>query len=187
MSQPPGYPQGPPGPLNQGPGWAAGSGPPSGGPGAPGYGYPPGGTHRDSSPGPGWPAAPGSPSHAAGDSGVALIVMLQVAAPVLLVLGLSIPEKNTLGWSSYLAWAIFAVAVSVIPLLALPLAKSTGSAERAWQITVLATAGLIAYWVIVVLPGVTSNTGFLQTMGVGCGCAATWLLSQRHSQRQPRR
>ncbi len=109
--------------------------------------------------------------------------MLHIAAPLLLVLGLSIPENETVGWSAHLAWAIFAVVVSVIPVLALPLARSTGSAERAWQITVLATAGMIAYWVIVVLPGVTSNTGFLQTMGVGSGCAATWLLSQRQSPR----
>jgi hypothetical protein len=116
-----------------------------------------------------------------GGSGTALIVTFQLAAPLLLVLGLSLPENDIVGWSSYLAWAIFAVAVSAIPLLALPIARSTGSDQRAWPIIVLATAGLVAYWVIVVLPGVTSNTGFLQTAGVGCGCAATWLLSQRHA------
>lgn len=107
-------------------------------------------------------------------------MLLQLAAPLLLVLGLSLPENDTVGWSSYLAWAIFAVAVSTIPLLAMPIARSSGSAQRAWPIIVLATAGLVAYWVIVVLPGVTTNTGFLQTAGVGSGAAATWLLSQRH-------
>lgn len=183
MSQPPRYPQGPPGPFQQGQGWPAGSGPSPGGQGSPGYGYPPGPTHRAPATESGWPAAPGSPTHAARDSGIVLIVALQLAAPVLLILGLSIPENDAVGWSAHLAWAIFGVVVSAIPLLALPLARSIGSAARAWQITVLATAGVIAYWVIVVLPGVTSNTGFLQTMGVGCGCAATWLLSQRQSHR----
>lgn len=184
MSQPPGYPQGPPGPFNQGPGWVAGAGPPAGGPAGPGYGYPPPGGQQPAGSGHGRPAGSSAPpvgDRSDGEPGTALIVTLQLAAPLLILLGLTLPENDTVGWSSYLAWAIFALAVSLIPLVAMPLARSTGAAHRTWPIIVLATAGLVAYWVIVVLPGVTSNTGFLQTAGVGCGASATWLLSQRHA------
>lgn len=49
------------------------------------------------------------------------------------------------------------------------------NAEKLWTIAAIATAALIAYWVIIVLPGVSTNSAFVQTLGVGCAAIGIWL------------
>lgn len=127
------------------------------------------------------PAQPSSPKDVRTPSASwanlhALRLLAQVACPLLLLVGLSFDDgaaRN--GWHDYTAWAVFAAVCAVIQLA--PLAgRSLGlTAENAWFLAAVGTAGLVGYWVIIVLPGVSSNTGFAQTLAAGFAVIGLWL------------
>lgn len=139
---------------------------PPGGPGPQqGWGGPP----------PAWGGAPaGGGTPAIGTSGVVRVLL--ILSPVLVVAGLTIPQNGSLGWTEYTLWAVFALAASLAPLLTL---SSTRSPTQTATLAVAATGALVAYWVVIVLPGISSNGGFLQTIGVGCAVVAAWLRQGR--------
>lgn len=105
-----------------------------------------------------------------------LRVMAQVACPILLFVGLTFSEDNVQqGWAAYTAWAVFAMVCAVLQLAPL-VGRSLGlTAENAWFLAAVGTAGLVSYWVIIVLPGVSSNTGFAQTLAAGLAVIGLWL------------
>jgi hypothetical protein len=184
------------------PGWSgqpAGNGVPGGGPVPPGPGGPqpayqhgpqPGyqqgpqpGYQQGPQPGyqqgppPGWSGAPqwSGAAPAAQRSPDSLRRGALILAPILVVVGLTIPQSGSLGWVDYTLWAIFAAAMASVPLLTL---SPSVTPQRATLATI-ATGALVAYWVVIVLPGISSNGGFLQTLGVGCAVVAAWLRSGR--------
>jgi hypothetical protein len=107
-------------------------------------------------------------------------VLLQLLAPILVVVGLSVPENDTLGWTSYTAWACFGALAAILQAVAYPYGRSQGwPPRRTWTLAAVATGALVGYWVIVVLPGVTSNVGFAQTLGIACAVGACWLAPGR--------
>jgi hypothetical protein len=128
------------------------------------------------------PAGTAQPSDsAAGNAGSwanlhALRALAQVACPILLLVGLSFSEDGVQsGWEAYPAWAVFALVCAVIQLAPL-VGRSLGlTAENAWFLAAVGTAGLVGYWVIIVLPGVSSNTGFAQTLAAGFAAIGLWL------------
>lgn len=95
-----------------------------------------------------------------------------------MLLGLSWPESGDTGWSNYLLWAVFAAVASIGQLSSI--AKSaTSSPSQAWTAAALCTGALLVYWVLIVLPTITSNGGFLQTLGVGAAATSLWLTPRR--------
>ncbi len=139
--------------------------PPPGGPppGAPGVGFagtPPGGSLADR-------YTPDGLRRAA-----------QIACPILVLIGLSWPEGGETGWSRYLLWAVFA-AVAAIGQLSSITKSATSSPSQAWTVAALCTGALLVYWVLIVLPEITSNGGFLQTLGVGAAATSLWLTPRR--------
>ena len=99
-----------------------------------------------------------------------------MACPILLLIGLTFGEDGAQsGWEAYTAWAIFAAVCSVIQLAPL-VGRSLGlTPENAWFLAAVGTAGLVGYWVIIVLPGVSSNAGFAQTLAAGFAVIGLWL------------
>lgn len=133
--------------------------------------------------GTGW-AAPSaaeaiSPSHAARAKSLATLGVLrlaaQVACPLLLLVGLSVNEHGTDGWHAYTAWALFAVVCALLQLAPVAGKRLGLTDESSWSLGAVGTAGLVAYWVIIVLPGASSNTGFVQTLAVGLAVIGLWL------------
>lgn len=102
----------------------------------------------------------------------------QIACPILVVAGLSWPEDGEVGWTRYLLWALLAAIASVGQLSSITKSASS-SPSQAWTITAICTGALLLYWVLIVLPEVTSNGGFLQTLGVGAAAVALWLTPRR--------
>ncbi len=45
----------------------------------------------------------------------------------------------------------------------------------AWSVGAVGTAALVGYWVIIVLPGVSSNAGFMLTLATACAVIGCWL------------
>lgn len=177
---PPPQPQ-PNGPWN-GPASGPHPGAPYGGPlpgpnpGGPMSGLNPGGPMPGqgySGPTPGW-AAPPPPTPAASSDKVRLAA--QILCPVLVIVGLSIPQHGSVGWTDYTLWAVFAAVMALAQLITL---TSDRDPAQSSTIRMIATGGLVAYWVVIVLPSIASNAGFLQTLGVGCAVISAWLSSSR--------
>lgn len=106
----------------------------------------------------------------------ALRVLAQVACPILLLVGLTFGnDSSQTGWEAYTAWAIFAAVCAFIQLAPL-VGRSLGlTTENSWFLAAVGTAGLVGYWVIIVLPGVSSNSGFAQTLAAGFAVIGLWL------------
>jgi len=94
----------------------------------------------------------------------------------LTVTALAIEENESRGYEDWTAWAIFATVMAAVHLLPL---FSPLDEEKTWLVVALATAGLVLYWVAIVLPSVSSNTAFTQTMAVVLALAHCWLLPGR--------
>ncbi|MGI8533108.1 MAG: hypothetical protein ACR2KN_08895 [Geodermatophilaceae bacterium] len=168
----PGYPPGPH--LGSEPGYPPGPHPGSGPGPQPGYqgGYPHAGYLGG---GPGYP-----PPAPAASALPGRVVGLQALALLLVIAGLAIPENGVFGVTSYPAWAGFAVVAALVALLAYPYGRSRSwPTEQSWTLAAVGTGALLGYWVIVVLPAVTSNVNFAQTLGVACAAAALWLAPGR--------
>lgn len=101
-----------------------------------------------------------------------IIRIALILCPILVVAGLSVPQSGSVGWVDYTLWALFAAAASATPLVTL---SSNRDPAQAALVRTIATGALVAYWVVIVLPGIASNGGFLQTLGVGCAVVAAWL------------
>lgn len=180
----------------QGPGFAPqppppvppGMGRPGGAPVGPGYAPDPGrqqpAVPPPSGPPPGPPGVgfagpqPGGGSLADRYTPDGLRRAAQVACPILVLIGLSWPEGGETGWSRYLLWAVFA-AVAAIGQLSSITKSATSSPSQAWTVAALCTGALLVYWVLIVLPEITSNGGFLQTLGVGAAATSLWLTPRR--------
>lgn len=103
---------------------------------------------------------------------------MQILCPVLIVAGLSLPEGGSVAWLNYLLWALFAAAAALVQLITLSRSVATSPGQR-WSLAAVATAALVGYWVIIVLPGISANSAFLQTLGVGCAAVGLWLAPGR--------
>lgn len=96
----------------------------------------------------------------------------QVAAPLLVALGLSIPFDATCMWRVNTAWAIFAMVAALVQLATL--VNVGPSPQTGWTVGAAATACLVLFWVLIALPTVASNAGFCLTLGTFAavaGCA----------------
>lgn len=165
-------PAGPP------PGYQGPQGPPPPGGVPQGYGEPTVAFSR-----PGRPAASGAsqPGTEAGrkPAGSGAVLVLGIVAVAAVVLGLTINENGHNAWDSVNAWGVLAIAAAAATL-APGLGRGIGlGPQRAWQVAVCGAGALVLFWVLLVLPGVGSNTSLLTTIGVAAGVIAAWLAPGR--------
>jgi hypothetical protein len=101
---------------------------------------------------------------------------LAVLSLALLELGLALDFGVESYWSAVPLWSAFATLCVVVAVLAL--AAGLGSRVRpgaGWRIAAGGLVGLAVFWVLVVLPVVASDRGFLLTAAVGALGAALWV------------
>jgi hypothetical protein len=127
-------------------------------------------------PGAGTPPAPGRSKPATSRDGSALAaVALGALAVVLLQFGLLHDDAEL--WSRVTLWAVFATAASVLGLVALAVRALTGkpSAQVTTRLVAGAVLALAVFWLLVVLPIVASDPGFLVTAALLALGGALWL------------
>jgi hypothetical protein len=105
----------------------------------------------------------------------AVRVLAQLTCLALIITGLSVRDNGVRGWTDLTAWAIFAAAAAVVQTAPL-VGRGFGlDAATSWTVGAVATASLVAYWVIIVLPSVSTNAGFALTMGTAVAVIGSWL------------
>jgi hypothetical protein len=139
-------------------------------------------------PGPMWPqtleaeepARPGkrrrvrAPRDRAALIGLGLVVL----SVVLLELGLTLDFGNESYWSTVPLWSAFATVCAVLGFAAF--AGSVPGAARlasgpGWRIAAGGLVGLALFWLLVVLPVVASDRGFVLTMSLAALGGALWI------------
>jgi len=102
-------------------------------------------------------------------------VLAQLACLALIIVGLSVREDGIRGWTDLTAWAIFAAAAAVVQATPL-IGRGFGlDVATSWTVGAVATASLVAYWVLIVLPSVGTDAGFTLTMGTAAAVIGSWL------------
>ena len=107
---------------------------------------------------------------------------LAALAVVLLEVGLLLPFGTEALWSTVTLWAAFATLSALLSLLAFAAFYPAGNRLRSaaiWRIAAAGLVGLSVFWVLVVLPGVASDRGFVLTAALGCLGAALWIGPRR--------
>jgi hypothetical protein len=110
--------------------------------------------------------------------GALLGVGLAVLALVLLELGLALDFGDRSYWSAVPLWSAFATVCAALGVLAFVASFPSGSPLRSsamWRIAAGGLVGLAVFWLLVVLPVVASDRGFLLTAAVGALGGALWI------------
>jgi hypothetical protein len=103
---------------------------------------------------------------------------LAVLSLVLLELGLTLDFDDRSYWSALPLWSAFATLCGVLGVLAFAASLPSGSRIRsgaAWRIAAGGVAGIAVFWLLVVLPVVASDRGFLLTAALGALGFALWV------------
>lgn len=132
---------------------------------------------RWSAPQPQWHPASGPNATTPARSLAGLRSILQLAVPVLVIVALLLTEDGaeTNAFEDVTAWSIFAVVMALLQLAPLVGGALGLDKASAWSVGAVGTAGLVGYWVIIVLPGVSSNAGFMLTLATACAVIGCWL------------
>jgi hypothetical protein len=105
-------------------------------------------------------------------------LVLVVLSLVLLELGLTLDFGSESYWSTVPLWSAFATVCAVLGLgavaAALPLATRLASGTG-WRIAAGGLVGLAVFWLLVVLPVVDSDRGFVLTMSLAALGGAVWV------------
>jgi hypothetical protein len=113
-----------------------------------------------------------------------IVLGLVLASLVLLETGLALRFGGESFWSDIPLWSAFATACTVLGLAAaaalLPGGRRIG-AGTAWRVAAGGLVGLAVFWVLVVLPVVATDRGFLLTAALACLGGALWAGPARRS------
>jgi hypothetical protein len=105
-------------------------------------------------------------------------LLAALAWPVMAI-GLFVSETGTTVLGRMPAWSAFAlVCLMLVGVGAFGGAQGPGSG-RTWTLGVVGASGLVAFWVLLVLPVISRNTSFALTLGVALAVAAVWLTPGR--------
>ncbi|MFD2092493.1 hypothetical protein [Blastococcus deserti] len=157
---------------------------------------PPGATSHPQAPGtPGrvWPETLESDAPAVGarkkrsaarplDRGALLGLGLVVLSVVLLELGLTLGFGGESYWSVVTLWSGFATVCALLALTAFAAFFPAGDAHRsgpAWRVAAAGLVGLAVFWLLVVLPVVDSDRGFVLTAALAALGGALWIGPRR--------
>ncbi len=123
----------------------------------------------------------GASSRTPADRATLTATVLGVLGLVVLELGLALGFGVRSVWSTLPTWSAFATVAALVALV--PFAPSRGGLSRrqAWQVGAAGGAALLVFWVLIVLPGVASDQGFVLTAGVALSAGALWLVQARRT------
>ncbi|MGY1855707.1 hypothetical protein [Modestobacter sp. SYSU DS0290] len=126
-------------------------------------------------------AALGAVQRAGGDRTVVASLALGVLGLLLLELGLALDFGLESVWEVTPTWSAFATLAALVALVPAlrRLAGDRLSAPAAWRIGAGGAAGVAAFWVLVALPLVASDRGFLLTAALAAVAGAVWLAPGR--------
>jgi hypothetical protein len=103
---------------------------------------------------------------------------LTALAVVLVLLGLSLDFGGDSFWSVVPLWSAFALLCTLLGLLAFAAFYPAGNRLRsgpAWQVAAAGLVGLSVFWLLVVLPRVDTDRGFVLTAALACLGGALWI------------
>jgi hypothetical protein len=113
-----------------------------------------------------------------------IVLGLVLASLVLLEAGLALRFGGESFWSDIPLWSAFATLCTVLGLAAaaalLPGGRRIGGGT-AWRVAAGGLVGLAVFWVLVVLPVVATDRGFLLTAALACLGGALWAGPARRS------
>jgi hypothetical protein len=112
------------------------------------------------------------------DRAAALGLGLAVLSLALLELGLPLDFGGESFWAALTLWSVFATLCAVLAVVAFAASYPAASrlrSRRVWRIAAGGLVGLAVFWVLVVLPVVASDRGFLLTAALGALGAALWV------------
>jgi hypothetical protein len=112
------------------------------------------------------------------DRGAVVGLGLAVLSLVLLELGLALDFGVESYWSAVPLWSAFATLCVVLGVLAFAGSFTSGGRLRSsavWRVAAGGLVGLAVFWLLVVLPVVASDRGFLLTAALGALGAALWV------------
>jgi hypothetical protein len=107
---------------------------------------------------------------------------LVALALVLLEVGLLLEFGDRSYWSALTLWSAFATACALLALLAFAAFYPAGNRLRsgpAWRVAAGGLVGLAAFWLLVVLPEVASDRGFVLTASLAALGGALWIGPRR--------
>jgi hypothetical protein len=93
--------------------------------------------------------------------------------------GLFVPLGGPTFWASAQFWSGFAAFCALLQLAPLARPVFGWPAARAWAVGAVGVAGLLLFWVLVVLPVVSSNSSFMVTAAVMAAAGGVWLAPGR--------
>jgi len=105
-------------------------------------------------------------------------VGLAALALVLVLLGLSLDFGTASFWSVVPLWSTFATLCALLGLVAFAAFYPAGNRLRsgpAWRVAAAGLVGLAAFWLLVVLPVVDTDRGFVLTAALACLGSALWI------------
>jgi len=105
--------------------------------------------------------------------GLALVCGLATPA------GLFVPQDGVRFWESAPYWSIFAAVCALVQLAPLARPVFGWSARRAWAISAFGVGGLLVFWALIVLPVVSSDSGFVLTAAVAAAVGGAWVAPGR--------
>ncbi len=108
--------------------------------------------------------------------GGVLAKVLAIVAPVLLLAGLLYPEGG-IALTRVPLWSLYAIACCVVVFVGVM--GGRGSRAGRLDLGLVGAGGLAAFWVLLVLPGIASNAGFLLTAATVTAGLAAWLSRDR--------
>ncbi|QNK84063.1 hypothetical protein [Nakamurella sp. PAMC28650] len=123
--------------------------------------------------------APNPPPAVSNASSQSLLALCGPLSVLVVALGLSIPFDSSNAWTTQLAWAIFAQCAAMVAAAPVLVTGAGRSPATAWRVGAAGSVALAAHWLLVVLPSVGSNAGFVLTVGTALAAAATWFSPHR--------
>jgi hypothetical protein len=117
------------------------------------------------------------------DRAALLGLALVAVCLVLLELGLVLRFGGESFWSDIPLWSAFATVCALLGLAgsAALLPRGRPSPGTGWRIAAAGLVGLAVFWLLVVLPVVATDRGFLLTAALGCLGGALWAGAGRRS------
>jgi hypothetical protein len=122
---------------------------------------------------------PNPPLAVSNASSQSLLALCRPLSVLVVALGLSIPFDSSNAWTTQLAWAIFAQCAATVAAAPVLVTGAGRSPATAWRVGAAGSVALAAHWLLVVLPSVGSNAGFVLTVGTALAAAATWFSPHR--------
>ncbi|MBM9465760.1 hypothetical protein [Nakamurella leprariae] len=102
-----------------------------------------------------------------------MTVAAHLVTIVLIALGLAIPFSDDNFFSSSLAWSVFAMVAALVQAAPLLMRGPDGRPTRTgWLVGATAAGALVGFWVLIALPDITSNQGFVLSLGTATAVLA---------------